>query len=200
MWERAWDFIRMVGGVIVVGSVVVWFLQAFPQDIKLSQDYEGRITRMEAEAQTPERDQAIVELKQAASKERVEKSYLGRMGQSVAPVFSALGFDWKDTVAIITGFFAKEVVVASYAVLYAQDEGGGEGSEGLRNALAKSMSPVTALGLMVFLLLYSPCLSTMAVIRREAGSWGWAGFSVVFSLTVGWVMAFGVVTIGNMVV
>jgi ferrous iron transport protein B len=86
--------------------------------------------------------------------------------------------------------------VASYGVLYGQDDGSETGSEGLRNALAQSMSPINALALMVFLLLYCPCLSTIAAIKREAG-WHWAGFSVVFSLTLAWSLSALIVLVGS---
>ncbi|CCQ75007.1 ferrous iron transport protein B [Magnetospira sp. QH-2] len=197
MWDKAWDFVRMVGGVIVVGSVVVWFLQAFPQEMDYSRDYDGEATRIEAtQPEGAAREDAIATLRVEQERERVENSYLGRMGQAVSPVFAPLGFNWQDTVSIITGFFAKEMVVASYAVLYGQNDGSETGSEGLRGALAGAMTPITAFALMVFLLLYSPCMSTFAAIKREAGGWNWALFSLGFSLVVGWLLAFAVVQVG----
>ena len=199
MWEKAYDFVRTVGGVILIGSIVVWFLQAFPRDIEWSTDYDARIAGVESQLSGEARAEAVDGLERLRTQERTEKSYLGRIGHAVAPVFGPLGFGWRDTVAIITGVFAKEVVVASYAVLYAPSMGRHEGSLGLRVALAGSMAPVTAIAFMVFLLLYSPCLSTIAVIRREAGSWRWAGFSVVFSLCVAWFLSLGIVTVGGII-
>ncbi|MBF0588335.1 MAG: ferrous iron transport protein B [Magnetococcales bacterium] len=199
MWDKAYDFVRMVGGVIVVGSVIIWFLQAFPQNVQLSQDYNALIAKVEqSQSLTPKQIRhELTELKRTKKQEEMEKSYLGQTGMAVSPIFAPLGFDWKDTVAIISGFFAKEVVVASYAVLYNEDDSEETGSEGLRQALSKAMSPVTAAALMVFLLLYSPCLSTFAAIKREA-SWGWAGFSLVFSLAMGWSLAYLVVVVGTL--
>ncbi len=197
MWDKAYDFVRMVGAVIVVGSVLVWFLQAFPRDVNWSTDYAAQISAIEAS--NPEdagRNAQITVLLRVQENERVEKSYLGQASKFITPVFAPLGFNWKDTVSIITGFFAKEMVVASYAVLYSQDSHNSTGSEGLRKALAGTMTPLTAFALMVFLLLYSPCLSTVAAIKRETGGWRWAAFSVVFSLGVGWTLAFAVVRIG----
>ncbi|MBF0368164.1 MAG: ferrous iron transport protein B [Magnetococcales bacterium] len=200
IWEKAYDFVRMVGGVIVAGSIIIWFLQAFPQEIPFGTDYEGQIASLSSQQTTPETAETISQLKRQRHQERLEKSYLGVLGQSISPVFEPLGFDWKDAVAIVTGIFAKEVVVASYAVLYAQDEGShGEGSDSLREEISHAMAPLTAFALMVFLLLYSPCLSTIAAIQRETKSWGWAGFSVVFSLSIAWVLAFGIVSLGGYV-
>ena len=195
--ERAYDFVRMVGGVIVVGSITIWFLQQFPRDVNYSVDYKSQIIQARTIADTQARQLAVQELRGLQEKERVEKSYLGQIGQTVAPFFSIQGFDWKDSVAIISGIFAKEVVVASYGVLYGQDDGSESGSEGLRKALAQSMTATNALALMVFLLLYSPCLSTIAAITRETG-WRWAGFSIVFSLTLAWSLSALIVIIGNM--
>ena len=194
--SRAYDFVRMVGGVIVVGSITIWFLQQFPRDIDYSVDYETRI----AEAQRlPVSNRALTleRLEQHREKERVEQSYLGRIGHTLAPFFSIQGFDWKDSVAIISGIFAKEVVVASYGVLYGQQDGSETGSEGLRKALSQAMAPINAFALMVFLLLYSPCLSTIAAIKREVG-WQWAGFSIVFSLALAWTLSAIIVSMGHL--
>ncbi|MBF0358248.1 MAG: ferrous iron transport protein B [Magnetococcales bacterium] len=196
--SRAYDFVRMVGGVIVVGSITIWFLQQFPRDIEYSVDYEASIAQAQLIPDATKQSMAVKKLKDLQEQERVEKSYLGRVGQSIAPLFSIQGFDWIDSVAIISGIFAKEVVVASYGVLYGQSDGGESGSAGLQNAIAKSMSPITAFALMVFLLLYSPCLSTIAAITREAG-WHWATFSIVFSLALAWSLSALIVTFGGLI-
>jgi ferrous iron transport protein B len=200
MWEKAMGFLRKVGGIIVVGSIVIWFLQAFPSEVQYSVDYDAAYAELEDQPESAGRDEAISSLSRQRSLEAVEKSYLGRIGIAVTPVFEPLGFTWKDSVAILTGLVAKEVVIASYAVLYSQDEGSTESSQSLRDALSGTMTPLVAFAFMVYALLYAPCISTIAVIRREAGSWGWAGFSVAFSLILAWIMAFGVVTIGNILI
>jgi ferrous iron transport protein B len=200
MWEKASDFLRKVGGVILVGSTVLWFLQAYPKDVDWTQDYAGQIATLEASVQSEVRDAMATKLRHEQDREHLEKSYLGRTALAVAPVFEPLGFNWKDTVAILTGVVAKEVVVASYAVIYAQGEDATEESDSLRGALAGTMSPLVAFAFMVFVLLYVPCLATIAVIRRETGSWKWAGFSVGFSMTLAWILAFGIITIGGMFV
>ncbi|MBF0448501.1 MAG: ferrous iron transport protein B [Magnetococcales bacterium] len=193
---RAYDFIRMVGGVIVVGSITIWFLQQFPRDVVYTLDYDAQISHAQSLSDATERSTAITQLLRIKEKERMEKSYLGQIGQSISPLFSIQGFDWKDSVAILSGIFAKEVVVASYGVLYGQDDGGETGSEGLRQAISQSMKPINAFALMVFLLLYCPCLSTIAAIKRES-SWLWAGFSVVFSLSIAWSLSALIVILGG---
>ena len=199
MWDKASEFLKKIAGVILVGSIVLWFLQAFPQEVEWSTDYDIQIAALETTAQGEARDHAIFMLEREKGREHLEKSYLGTVSRAVAPVFAPLEFNWKDTVAILTGIVAKEVVVASYAVIYAQGEDANEESVSLRQAIAGTMSPLVAFAFLVYILIYAPCLATIAVIRREAGSWKWVGFSVGFSMTLAWLLAFGIVTIGGVI-
>ncbi|MFA5331782.1 MAG: ferrous iron transport protein B [Methanoregula sp.] len=119
------------------------------------------------------------------------ESYAGIIGHVLQPLVAPLGFDWKIAVALLFGFMAKEVVVGSLGVLY------GVGEDGLGSALLAdpSMGAVTALALMVFVLLYLPCMAAMAVIKKETGSWKWTGFSVVYGIVVAYLAALAVVYI-----
>ncbi|OSM07249.1 putative ferrous iron transporter B [Magnetofaba australis IT-1] len=198
MWDKAMGFLRKVAGIILAGSIIIWFLQTFPQNPEWSRDYAQETAQIQMQAATPERDAALMKLRNEQSQEQLSKSYLGQIAHTVAPVFEPLTFNWKDTVAILTGFVAKEVVVASYAVLYSQDGESTAESLSLRQALASAMTTTTAFAFMVFALFYSPCLGSIAVIKREAGGWRWAAFSVAFSLSVAYTLAFLVVQIGGM--
>ena len=193
MWDSAQGFVAKVTGVILVGSIVIWFLQEFPRDIAYSQDFETAITEQAALPDSPEKDAATRTLKSAQAQEKLEKSYLGRSAIAVTPLFQPLGFSWRESASIMTGFVAKEVVVATYAVIYAQEKG----SEQLTETLKGAMPPATAIAFMIFTLLYAPCLSTIAIIGKESKSWRWAGFSVVYSLTFAWVLALAVSRIGG---
>ena len=117
-----------------------------------------------------------------------EGSLAGSIGHLVDPLVAPLGFDWKVAVALIFGFLAKEVVVGSLGVLY------GTGEESLSGALFAdpNLSAATALALMVFALLYMPCVATLGVIRKETGSWRWTGFAIAYGLAVAWLLAFAV--------
>ena len=157
VWDSAQDFLRKVGGIIVVGSIAIWFLQQYPA--------------------APEG---------ASSQEKLAVSYLGQIADTVSPLFAPLGFGRNDTIAILTGLVAKETVVSTFAVLNAQEKG----SDGLREAVGRSMTPAVAIAFMVFVLLYTPCLTTLAVISRESGSWRWAGVSLGASLVIAWSLAF----------
>ena len=164
MWERGWLYIKKAGTVIMLGCIIIWSLSALP----LSS--QGDIT----------------------------KSYIGKMGKVVEPVVRPLGFDWKIGTALIAGVVAKEIVVGTLGVLYGAGENADESSLGLRGALRKDtypdgrpvFSPLIAYALMVFVLLYIPCLSTAAVIRKETGSWGWMFFSIGYSTALAWIASF----------
>jgi len=122
------------------------------------------------------------------------KSYAGSIGQAIQPLFAPLGFDWKVTVSLIFGFVAKEIVVASLGTLY----GTGDDTRTLGGEILADpdLGPVTGLTLMVFVLLYLPCLATLAVIRKETGSWKWTVFSVAYGITVAYLLALVVALCG----
>jgi ferrous iron transport protein B len=164
MWERGWLYIKKAGTVIMLGCIIIWSLSALP----------------------------------LSSQGDIAKSYIGKMGKVVEPVVRPLGFDWKIGTALIAGVVAKEIVVGTLGVLYGADENADESSLGLREALRRDaypdgrrvFSPLIAYALMVFVLLYIPCLSTAAVIRKETGSWGWMFFSIGYSTALAWIASF----------
>ena len=164
MWERGWLYIKKAGTVILLGCVLIWSLSAMPLSA------EGDLT----------------------------KSYIAKIGKFVEPVIRPLGFDWKIGTALVAGVVAKEIVVGTFGVLYGAGEDETEESLGLRSALQKDtysdgrkvFSPLVAYALMLFVLLYIPCLSTAAVIRKETGSWGWMFFSISYSTLLAWLVAF----------
>lgn len=198
MSSNASEFLKKVGGIIVVGSIVIWFLQTFPLDAELSKDYQQEISVLEAK---PQVDQEMVkQLKLDMQKEVQHKSYLGQIGGFVQPVFAPMNFDTNASIALLTGVVAKEIVVATFGVLYAQGDEVDENTLSLRESIGSSMSMVTAISFMIFTLLYIPCMSTIAIIYRETGSWKWTGFSVSFSIALAYVLAFAVSFFGGLFV
>ncbi len=169
MWEKAAEFLKKMGGVILVGSILIWFLQAFPRDVPLSIDYTGQQATLEHMAPGSERDDAIAALNLKRTAEEQEKRFLGMIGHAIQPFFAPLDMDWKASIALLTGFVAKEVVVSTLGVLHTVGAEEDEESTGLRNKLASVMSPASALGFLVFTLLYVPCLATIAAIRLRNG-------------------------------
>jgi ferrous iron transport protein B len=122
-------------------------------------------------------------------RQKMETTYMGRIGKVVEPLFLPMGIDWRGGVALVSGFVAKEIVVSTLGVLYSSGEPAEE--EALQQALrASGMTPLSALAMMLFVLLYVPCLATVTTIRRETGSTYWMVFSIVFSTAMAWVTAF----------
>ena len=205
MWDRGKIFLKKMGGVILIGSVVVWFLSAFPQAVEYSRDYGAEIAAVNARYETQivqlqedsseallrQRDQAISAVEAERAREKVEKSYMGYLGKAFAPIFAPIGMDWRGSVAVISGFVAKEIVVSTMGVLYAVGADETERNEALKGALRKSgMTALSAYAMMAFVLIYVPCLATVAVIRRETNSWKWTFFSIGYSTALAWVVAF----------
>ena len=122
---------------------------------------------------------------------------LGRIGQAIAPIFAPIGIDWRGGVSLLAGFVAKEIVVSTMGVLYAVDTA--SEPEALNKALLESgITPLAAFAMMVFVLLYLPCLATVAAIRRETRSPGWMIFSIAYTTSVAWLMSFVVYQSGQL--
>ncbi len=173
-WEKGEQYLKKMGTIILIGSIIVWFLGYYPRHEKA-----GVLTATERMQQQ-------------------ENSYIGQIGHFIQPVITPLGFDWKIGVSLLSGVAAKEIVVSTLSVLYTGDPDGDIGSLSKRlqtelkpNGEA-SFTPVIALGLMLFVLIYFPCLATIVAIKNETNSWGWALFAASYSLVLAWLMAFGV--------
>ncbi|MDR0395009.1 MAG: ferrous iron transport protein B [Tannerella sp.] len=169
MWDKGEQYLKKMGGVILVASIIIWFLGYYPQNFpqNSSQNEENAV------AQT------------------FEDSYLGKIGKFCEPVMKPLGFDWKATVALLAGTTAKEIVVSTLGVLYKNED-----EAVLSKTLTASgdFTQRSALAFMVFILLYFPCIAALAAIRNEAGR-KWALFSALYGTTIAWVAGFTVYTI-----
>ena len=213
MWDRSQIFLRKMSGVILVGSILVWVLGSFPRSPDL---HRGQAVERGVTSATQERVLTVTESQQPVSPAvtennlknsdpdnelaRLESSFLGKLGHLIQPIFAPLGFDWRTSVAVLTGFVAKEIVVSTLGVLYAAGADVNEESEALRRSLRTSgITPLGAYALMAFVLIYIPCLATVAVIRRETNSWKWTGLSISYSLVLAWVVSF-VIYQGGMIV
>ena len=125
--------------------------------------------------------------------EQQEHSYIGQVGKAIEPVIEPLGFDWKLGIGLVSGVGAKELVVSTLGVLYTGEED--IDSVNLSNRIP--ITPTVALGYMLFVLIYFPCVATLAAIRQESGSWKWAVFAAFYTTALAWVVAFGVNVIGG---
>ncbi|MBN2421726.1 ferrous iron transport protein B [Candidatus Woesearchaeota archaeon] len=114
-----------------------------------------------------------------------KQSFVGKAGQIIAPLFKPLGFGtWQATVSLIFGLAAKEVIISTFGTVYQVQEAN------ITSVLQNVFTPLSAISFMVFVLLYFPCISTVAVIKKETGSWKWALFSIIYTTVVAWIMSF----------
>jgi ferrous iron transport protein B len=171
MWEKAAQYLKKMGTVILVASILIWFLGYYPR-------HEG-FSRTASESDRIEQQ---------------ENSYIGQIGRFVSPVLEPLGFDWKISVAVVTGITAKEVVVSTLGVLYTGKEEDISLSDRLKADTYADGSPVfnsaVALSLMVFVLLYLPCMATLVAVKNESGSWKWGLFLILYTTALAWSVSF----------
>jgi ferrous iron transport protein B len=211
MWDRSKMFLKKMGGIILVGSVIIWALSAFPRTTHYSHDYPAAIAHIESvftqriDGAEPsmrptletEKADRLQDIQRAMRAEQTANSLMGLIGKAVAPIFAPIGIDWRGGVSLLAGFVAKEIVVSTLGVLHAVDE---EGSEALRQALVDSgMTPLAAFSMMIFVLLYIPCIATVATIRKETNSMRWTIFSIGYTTVVAWLMAFIVYNGGRLI-
>ena len=177
-WEKGRQYLQKMSGVILICSLIIWFLGYFPNHDAYS-----------------------------SPKEQQENSFIGYVGKAMEPVLEPLGFDWRMGVGIVAGVGAKELVVSTLGVMYADEQSvaalsdsssavsseadeSASGDTRLQKALVKSVTPAAALAYMVFILLYFPCIATFVAIKNESGGWKWALITAVYTIVLAWVAAF----------
>ncbi len=210
MWHKGSQYLTKMGTVILVASILIWAMGYYPRHVDYSKDYEGMLAQTEADATlAPEQKTvALEQIELQKEEERQEKSYIGQIGHFIEPVIAPLGFDWKIGMSIITGMAAKEIVVSSMGVLYQASLNADENSQSLKDKLQeqtfksgpkagkKVFSPLVAFGLMVFVLIYFPCVAVVAAIRKEA-NWRWALFTTFYTTGIAWLAAFLIYQVGS---
>ena len=173
-WEKGRQYLEKMATTILIFSVAIWFLGYFPRHEDASTAYQQ------------------------------EHSYIGMLGKAIEPINEPLGFNWKMDVGLLAGVGAKELVISTMGVMYAQD---GEEYEGLGNendtqlqaALKATVPTAAALAFMVFVLLYFPCIATFVATKNETGKWSWAILLALYTIAVAWVCAFAAYRIGLLV-
>ncbi|MBO4985162.1 MAG: ferrous iron transport protein B [Bacteroides sp.] len=164
-WEKGAQYLRKMGGIIMVASIVIWALGYYPDH----GSYESVA-------------------------EQQKNSYIGQIGQAMDPVIEPLGFDWKLGVGLLSGVGAKELVVSTLGVLYVNDPEADSVNLGERIPI----TPLVAFCYMLFVLIYFPCIATLAAIKQESGSWKWAAFAVVYTTVLAWLVSFAVYQTGSL--
>ena len=172
MWERGWSFIKKAGTIILLSTIVLWFLQGFGW-------IDGSFTMLEAE--------------------QLNDSILAKIGNVIAPIFAPLGFgNWKMAVATVTGLIAKENVVATFGILFGYGEVAEDGAE-IWQVLSQTITPVAAYGFLVFNLLCAPCFAAMGAIKREMNNAKWFWFAIGYQTVLAYVVALCIYQIGTLI-
>lgn len=164
-WEKGAQYLKKMGGVIMVASIIIWFLGYYPNHNAYS-----------------------------TTAEQQENSYIGQIGKAIEPAIEPLGFDWKMGIGLLSGIGAKELIVSSLGVLYTNDDN--INSVDLSDRIP--ITPLVAYGYMLFILIYFPCVATVAAIKNESGSWKWAAFTICYTTLLAWVVAFLVHQVGSL--
>jgi ferrous iron transport protein B len=201
MWERSRLFVSEAGTVILVCTIVLWFLLSFPRDADFSRDFAAETAAVQAQADSRPDGWATAQINQLVAlqdAERLQASFGGRLGRMIEPMIAPLGFDWKIGVGLIGAFAAREVFVSTMGVVYGIGGDVDEVSTPLRERLhaqvwpdgRRVFTPLVGLSLMVFFALAAQCMSTLAVVRRETNSWGWPTFLFTYMTVLAWIFSF----------
>lgn len=178
-WEKGKQYLKKMGGVILVASIIVWALGYFPHDDSLD------------------------------TQQQQEQSYIGHIGKAIEPAFRLQGFDWKLDVGLIAGVGAKEIVASTLGVLYSGDDSvaddtvedtGSKYSALYQKMSADGITPLIAFCYLLFVLIYFPCIATIAAIKNESGSWRWALFAASYTTMLAWAVSAAVYQIGRLFV
>ena len=202
-WEKGVQYLRKIGTTILIGSIVIWALSYFPLESRQSTVNSQQTTveplrPSDTSPKTGEEysgQQSTLNSQFSTLNSQLENSYLGQIGKAIQPALEPLGFDWKASVALVTGVTAKEIVVSTLGVLYSADEDDAASlSEKLLSATDENGDPLynvaVAISLMLFVLIYLPCIGTLATIKSETGSWWWAAFVAVYTIALAWIVSF----------
>lgn len=213
MWNRAEQYLKKIGGVILVASIIIWALGYFPRETKEDHVYDAQISALTSDntiQNEEEIESQIIQIQHEKESNRQLNSYIGRLGHFVEPVMRPLGFDWKMSVAIITGIAAKEITVGTLGVLYQVGEDADETSASLIEKLQqqtyydgpkkgeKVFTPLVAFSFMLFILIYFPCVAVVAAIKKESGKWKWAAFIVFYTTGLAYLASLIVFQVGSL--
>ena len=222
MWEKGYQYLKKMGGIILIGSIIVWALGYYPRQVDYSMNYDeainlkteqlNRIVDNNTSESYDKLSEEIKKLNLEKAYEHQEHSYIGRLGKFIEPVMSPLGFDWKISVSLLAGITAKEIVISTLSVLYQVDPEDKVANKSLSNKIKNEkysigpqkgknvFSPLVAFGFLMFTLIYFPCIAVIVAIKRETGSWKWALFTIFYTTSLAWIVAFLINKIGTIIV
>lgn len=222
MWFKGRQYLKKMGGVIMIASIIIWFLGYYPRhnEQTLSLEQQRAILEQKYNEQllsAAENERLILEqqksnelekLEHLQEKIRHEDSYIGRIGKSLEPAIRPLGFDWKMGVSLLSGIAAKEVVVSTMAVLYQADDTSTSGNQQLIEQIKSDSYPdgtpvftkLTTISFLIFTLVYFPCVAVVAAIRKETGSWKWAIFTIFYTTGLAYLLSLVIYQVGKLLI
>ncbi len=199
MWDKAQQYLKKIGGTILVGVIIIWALGYFPREHTVKNDVIASGKNIPAHS-----------AKVGQEGSHLQNSYLGQLGRFIEPVMRPLGFDWKMSISLLAGLPAKEIVVSTMGVLYQEEEGSDTASltkklqterytSGKRSGLKVFTVPAT-LAFLFFVLIYFPCIGVIATIKNESGRIKWAVFSMLYTTSLAWIVAFLIFQVASLLI
>jgi ferrous iron transport protein B len=226
MWQKGSQYLKKMGGVILIGSILIWALGHYPVHVDYERDYEEEMTQVREryegfitdapsdmeriDALNKEKEVALQQLEGSRTGEHQAKSYIGQVGRFIEPAIRPLGFDWKMGICLLSGIVAKETIVSTIGILYHSEYMTGE-QESLQERIRSTQytegkhigtnvfSPLVTISFVAFILLYFPCLATVTAIGRESGSWKWGAFALLYTTGLAWFVSFIIYQIGMLI-
>ncbi|KOH43533.1 iron transporter FeoB [Sunxiuqinia dokdonensis] len=199
MWDKTWQYLKKIAGVILIGVIIIWALGYFPRETVETEKLSTQIEQVRNDHTTGAQAETLHQLEMEHEAIRLQNSYLGQIGQLIEPVMRPLGFDWKMSVALLAGLPAKEIVVSTMGVLYQVDD---DGDISLTKKLQQErylsgpkqgqliISVPVALAFLIFILIYFPCIGVIATIKNESGKLYWALFTMFYTTALAWLLSF----------
>ncbi|MDY7000510.1 MAG: ferrous iron transport protein B [Thermodesulfobacteriota bacterium] len=207
-WERTWQYIKKAGTVILAISILLWAGMTFPGPpghvLESFEAQKEALTAQVSKATQKGQDTKHLEARQKTlaaqeAEARLRSSVAGKIGTGLETISRLAGFDWRTNIALVGGFAAKEVIISTLGTAYSLGETDPEEATGLGERLARdeNWSALTAISAILFIMLYAPCFVTVVVIKQEAGSWGWAFFSMAFNTALAFAVSAAVFQTGK---
>ena len=224
-WFKGSQYLRKMGGIILIASIIIWALGYFPINNEIHEKYNKQIAENSLKIDMEinftdindtltiltlqnQKENIINKFENLKTQELLESSMIGKIGHFIEPVIAPLGFNWKMGVSLVAGIAAKEIVVSTLGVLH-QAENNDDNTFNLANKLReetnttgknigkKTYTPLVSYGFLIFILIYFPCIAVIATIKRESGGWKWAIFMAVYSTALAWIFSFLIYQIGS---
>ncbi len=226
-WFKGSQYLKKMGGVILIASIIIWALGYFPRNKEIMEQYDNKIKNTKqyyTSALLPlnkkedstkyqkllrEREDTINKIQSEKEKTKQENSIIGKVGKFIEPVIYPLGFDWRMGISLLSGIAAKEIVVSTMAVLYLENTEN-INTEGLAQKLRDEryesgkrkgetiFTPLAAYSYLLFILIYFPCIAVIVAVKKESGGWKWAIFLAVYTTSLAWIVSFSVYQIGSL--